>query len=58
LKKYPVKQVKCDFLFRDLDKIVSEADILVVGIGSANFVKVNKVVFGWGVVHNLQLVEA
>ena len=27
--------------FRDLDKIVSEADILVVGIGSPNFVKVN-----------------
>ena len=25
---------------RELDKIVSEADILVVGIGSPNFVKV------------------
>ncbi len=43
LKWHHATVTVCHSKTRDLDKIVSEADILVVGIGAPHFVKVNRI---------------
>jgi methylenetetrahydrofolate dehydrogenase (NADP+)/methenyltetrahydrofolate cyclohydrolase/formyltetrahydrofolate synthetase len=45
LKWHHATVTVCHSKTRDLDKIVSEADILVVGIGAPHFVKVINNVF-------------